>query len=51
MNNATLLRRVMAILRYAYPNATYIEATLEPGWLSCTVDGVKVPAPPKEAYA
>ena len=51
MTNATLLRRVLAILSYAYPDAGSIEVSIEAGALHCVVDGRIVPAPRKEAYA
>jgi len=51
MNAKTVLQRVLAILRYAYPDATEIEVSVEDGYLHCVVDGRIVPAPRKEAYA
>jgi hypothetical protein len=45
-----MLKRILAILRYAYPEASSWDATFEPGYLRCLVDGKVVPAPPKEAY-
>ena len=50
MSTATLLRRILAILRYAYPDATEVEVRIDKGYIECRVDGVTVPRPPEEAY-
>lgn len=46
----TAMRRILAILAYAHPDARMIEVDIVDGQYRCIVDGQIVPRPPKEAY-